>query len=84
MWFFKKNNEYARAIEATKGMVQDGKIQKRAKKLGLDVLDITWEDTARYEGSCVGPNISDMTIQVQHQIQNDKVAKRGSAICTTR
>lgn len=65
MWFFKKD-EYPLAIEAAKGMVNDSKIQKRAKKLGLDVLDLTWEDTARFEGSCVGPNISDMTIQVEH------------------
>jgi hypothetical protein len=30
------------------------------------VLNVTWEDTGRYKGSAVGPNISDMTIQVQH------------------
>jgi hypothetical protein len=33
--------------------------------LGLNVVHVTWEDTARYKDSCVGPNISDMTIQVQ-------------------
>ncbi|MCH7728250.1 MAG: hypothetical protein IH991_17495, partial [Planctomycetes bacterium] len=27
-----------------------------------------WEDTARFDNSAVGPNISDMTIQVQHKI----------------
>ncbi len=39
-----------------------------AQKHGLHVLDVTWEDTARFDFSAVGPNISDMTIQVQHQI----------------
>lgn len=34
----------------------------RAK--GLDVLNIAWEDTARWQNSSVGPNISDLTIQV--------------------
>ena len=33
--------------------------------MGLNILDITWEDTGRYKDSAVGPNISDMTIQVQ-------------------
>jgi hypothetical protein len=31
------------------------------------VLNVTWEDTGRFYGSSVGPNISDMTIQVQQQ-----------------
>jgi hypothetical protein len=31
----------------------------------LQVLDVTWEDTGRFKGSAVGPNISDMTIQVE-------------------
>lgn len=30
----------------------------------MQILDLTWEDTGRYQGSSVGPNISDMTIQV--------------------
>jgi hypothetical protein len=29
------------------------------------VLNVTWEDTGRFKGSAVGPNISDMTIQVE-------------------
>ena len=39
-----------------------------AKQHGLQVLNVTWEDTARFDSSAVGPNISDMTIQVQHQL----------------
>ncbi len=31
---------------------------------GLEVLNLTWEDTGRWAGSSVGPNISDLTIQV--------------------
>jgi len=30
------------------------------------VVNVTWEDTGRYYGSCWGPNISDFTIQVHH------------------
>jgi hypothetical protein len=32
------------------------------KSFGLDVLTVSWEDTARSKNSCWGPNISDMTL----------------------
>lgn len=53
------------ALQATAAMVSDPRAQAMADKLGLDFVNITWEDTARYEGSSVGPNISDMSLQVQ-------------------
>jgi hypothetical protein len=34
----------------------------------LQILNLTWEDTARFKGSAVGPNISDMTIQVRDML----------------
>lgn len=55
------------AIQRTARMVKDRSVQKLATEYGLQVLDLTWEDTGRFKGSAVGPNISDMTIQVQHQ-----------------
>ncbi len=58
---------YIQVIQKTKGMVSDKAVQKLAGKHGLNVLDVTWEDNARFDASAVGPNISDMTIQVQHQ-----------------
>ncbi|MCK5842939.1 MAG: hypothetical protein KAH31_12260, partial [Candidatus Sabulitectum sp.] len=45
-------------------MVWNNKVIDAAAHFGLDVVNVTWEDTGRYEGSCWGPNISDMTIQV--------------------
>lgn len=59
---------YSQVIQKTTGMVRDRTVPRLAKKHGLHVLDVTWEDTARFDFSAVGPNISDMTIQVQHQI----------------
>ena len=59
---------YTRVIHKTTEMVADRAVQRLAKKHGLHVLNITWEDTARFDNSAVGPNISDMTIQVQHRI----------------
>ncbi len=58
---------YSGVIQKTAWMASDGNVQTLAQKYGLQVLNVTWEDTGRYKGSSVGPNISDMTIQVQQQ-----------------
>ena len=57
---------YWDAIQRTAGMVWDENVLRLAAGHGLDVLNVTWEDTGRYYDSAVGPNISDVTIQVQH------------------
>lgn len=59
--------EYRQVIEKTQSMIYDQSSQTLADRWGLDILDVTWEDTGRYDNSAVGPNISDMTIQVQQQ-----------------
>jgi hypothetical protein len=56
---------YRSVIEQTVAMVRNPEAQSLAQRLGLSILDLTWEDTGRYKNSAVGPNISDMTIQVQ-------------------
>lgn len=56
---------YRSVIEQTMAMVQNPEAQSLAQRFGLNILDLTWEDTGRYKNSAVGPNISDMTIQVQ-------------------
>jgi hypothetical protein len=56
---------YVRVIQETKAMVSNAQAQRLAKQYGLNILDITWEDTGRFKNSAVGPNISDMSIQVQ-------------------
>lgn len=58
--------EYGQVIERTKSMIRDPEAQRLAGSSNLQILDITWEDTGRYDNSSVGPNISDMTIQVEH------------------
>lgn len=55
---------YLDAIQKTAGMASNPEAAKLAKEHGLQILNVTWEDTGRYKGSAVGPNISDMTIQV--------------------
>jgi hypothetical protein len=57
--------DYRRVVEQTAAMVSNPEARQMARRHGLDILNVTWEDTGRYKGSAVGPNISDMTIQVQ-------------------
>ena len=59
--------DYRQVIERTRSMIYDQSSQTLADRWGLDILDVTWEDTGRYDNSAVGPNISDMTIQIQQQ-----------------
>jgi len=58
---------YLEAIQRTSEMVWNGPAQNLATEYGLNILNVTWEDTGRYYDSAIGPNISDVTIQVQTQ-----------------
>jgi hypothetical protein len=53
------------AAERVAAMVGDQRIIELAGRHRLDVVDVMWEDTGRYYGSAVGPNISDVTIEVE-------------------
>lgn len=66
-WSQDPNHDYAQTIARTAAMVRDAEARRLCEARGLEVRDVTWEDTARFKGSCVGPNISDLTIQVQHK-----------------
>jgi hypothetical protein len=55
---------YLQTIRQTASMVGNPRAQSYAQQLGLNILNLTWEDTGRFKNSAVGPNISDMTIQV--------------------
>jgi hypothetical protein len=59
-------DDYWETIQRTAGMVANPNAQQLAGEYGLNLINLTWEDTGRYYNSSVGPNISDMTIQVEH------------------
>ena len=59
-------SDYEEVVERVSGMTWDSSITRICDRYGLNVVNVTWEDTGRYSGSCWGPNISDLTIQVQH------------------
>jgi hypothetical protein len=46
-------------------MVNDPAAQELLGRHRLQLLNVMWEDTGRYYGSSVGPNISDVTIEVE-------------------
>jgi len=64
---FNNYETYKQVIDNTASMVYNESAQQIVQKYGLNMTNVTWEDTGRYKGSCVGPNISDMTIQVQQK-----------------
>jgi hypothetical protein len=50
--------------------------QRLARKHKLRFVNVMWEDTGRYKGSSVGPNISDVTIEVQAEDRGGRVRPR--------
>lgn len=58
---------YAEVIRKVTAMPSDAGLQARLRALGLNVVNVMWEDTGRAAGSSLGPNISDLTLQVRHE-----------------
>lgn len=60
-----------RAIAATVALPQDPASQRVVSRHGLSIMNVAWEDTGRSVGSSVGPNITDLTLQVRHRDENN-------------
>lgn len=56
------------AIQKVESMVWDQQARAVVERHGLQLMNVTWEDTGRNTGSAVGPNISDMTIGVRDHV----------------
>jgi hypothetical protein len=61
------NREYARVVDRVAGMVNDSDLVRRVQRRSLALVNVTWEDTGRAQGSSLGPNISDLTLQVRRR-----------------
>lgn len=61
---------FRETIQRVVGMPSDSDLQRRTQALGLNVVNVMWEDTGRFQGSSVGPNISDVTLQVREPLAN--------------
>ena len=56
---------FERVVKKVAAMVESESAYAIASGYGLQILNVLWEDTGRWEGSSVGPNISDVTIEVE-------------------
>lgn len=59
--------EYARVTSKVESMVNDRDLQQRVSRRSLSLVNVAWEDTGRAQGSSLGPNISDLTLQVRRK-----------------
>jgi hypothetical protein len=57
--------QYHAMVKRVAAMVDSDSAYTMAHAQGLQILNVLWEDTGRWEGSSVGPNISDVTIEVE-------------------
>jgi len=60
-----RDNRFNKTIRAVEQMVWDNDAQRLARRHGLSLVNVSWEDTGRSKNSSWGPNISDMTIGVR-------------------
>jgi hypothetical protein len=56
---------YERVVRSVANMIESDRAYNLASAYKLQLLNVLWEDTGRWEGSSVGPNISDVTIEVE-------------------
>lgn len=63
-----RETSYADVIAKVVNMPSDYELQSRASEHGLNVVNVMWEDTGRSMGSALGPNISDLTLQVREEV----------------
>jgi hypothetical protein len=56
---------YERVVQKVANMIDSDAAYRVASSSKLQLLNVLWEDTGRWEGSSVGPNISDVTIEVE-------------------
>jgi hypothetical protein len=72
-WGIRPNQvSFRETIQRVVGMPGDADLQRRTQALGLNVVNVMWEDTGRFQGSSVGPNISDVTLQVREPLPNGR------------
>ena len=67
------SKEFVTTVRKAAEFASDSATRKLVKEYGLSINNVTWEDTGRYKGSSVGPNISDMTIEVHTRDQHGNV-----------
>jgi hypothetical protein len=72
--FLSQNN----LVDEVASLHRNNNVRSLAESHGLTVNLVTWEDTARNKGSCYGPNISDMTLQLTQSDRNLPVFRKNN------
>jgi len=67
------DQQYHAAVIETRDMISDARARKMVEASGLQILNVTWEDTGRYKDSAGGPNIGDTT----GDTDGDQESKKG-------
>jgi hypothetical protein len=62
--------DYDGVVERVTAMVDDRGLERSVARRGLSVVNVAWEDTGRAQGSSLGPNISDLTLQVRRRSES--------------
>lgn len=57
--------QYRRMVQQVANMPNNRQALGLARKHRLGIMNVLWEDTGRWQGSSMGPNISDVTIEVE-------------------
>ena len=63
---------HAAMVQRVAAMPGDGHAVELVERRKLSILNVLWEDTGRWLGSSVGPNISDVTIEVEMTVAGKK------------
>ncbi len=66
-WGIVGDPSYASVVERVVHMVDDPRVRDGASRRGLSAQNVMWEDTGRAQGSALGPNITDLTLQVRYR-----------------
>ena len=69
-----KERSYRQVVMSVANMVDSERVYRSVQSRGLDLLNVMWEDTGRWLGSSVGPNISDVTIEVQMEDKKGRIS----------
>jgi hypothetical protein len=71
-WGIVGDPSYSSVVDKVVHMVDDPRVMQGAQRRGLNVLNVMWEDTGRAQYSSIGPNITDLTLQVRYRRSRDE------------
>lgn len=66
-WGIVEAPSYPSVVSSVVDMVRDPRLVADVRRRGMNVVNVMWEDAGRSKGSSLGPNISDLTLQVRYR-----------------